>query len=77
MQIKESESKHFHCIEKGCKIVPKTFFEKHSKTDGAYCKTHHVDICKCGWEWHWHYGNYTPLSMLRLPKQELLALQSR
>ena len=57
--MNSKQSKHFHSISKGCKIVDKDFIDdKRKKIKGAYCKTHKKDICRCGWEWHWHGGEY-------------------
>ena len=53
---------HLHNVEKGCEITPKKQWGKDSSRfiiSGAYCKTHRIEICRCGWEWQWHDGTYT------------------
>jgi len=52
-------NRHYHCAEKGCKIMPKDYYsrEKHI-IHRSYCKTHKKELCRCGWEWHWHGGEH-------------------
>jgi hypothetical protein len=59
------ESSHFHSREKGCK-VRKRYLEArwdNGVVELAYCNTHAIDLCKCGWEsseqMDWHYNEPT------------------
>lgn len=58
----ERNNTHFHSVNKGCHIVKRWLTSKSSPyyTVVGYCKTHHKDICHCGWEWEWHYGKHYP-----------------
>ena len=60
----EQKSEHFHSRDKGCRVVnrniPFMHGNKISNIRGGYCKTHHVETCRCGWEFGWHYGTYSP-----------------
>lgn len=54
---------HFHSIEKGCEIesrIKLTRLEKGKRKpfDTKYCKTHNVDICRCGFEWGYHFNTH-------------------
>jgi hypothetical protein len=44
------------------KVEKKLFYYLHEKTctvRGAYCNTHQVDICHCGWEFNYHFGTFS------------------
>lgn len=54
----KDENEHFHSVEKQCAIKPQKQIghNRQGTVNGAYCKTHDVMICHCGWEWEWHGG---------------------
>ena len=61
-------TEHFHSEADGCEI--KTYYKKRLKfgfkvVDYYKCETHHIKICRCGWEYHWHYGENTKTEDLR------------
>lgn len=53
-------SNKFHHNQKGCVLEPfrlKTNNKKvRSNLACLFCKTHQVNLCRCGWEWKWHFG---------------------
>ena len=49
---------HLHTKNRGCDIINRTIKSKNKgySVKGGYCKTHEVEICKCGWEFGWHFN---------------------
>jgi hypothetical protein len=48
---------HFHCPDptnptQGCQLEERV--KAGGTTKGGYCKTHNVEICRCGREWDYH-----------------------
>lgn len=60
MTEKQLNSPYFHDEKKGCETEEKIFRRitggKEMTINGGYCKTHKVDLCRCGWQWGFHYG---------------------
>ena len=61
MNTTQLQSKHYHSAEKNCDLIKYTqlgrkHIQRNEKVDGLQCKTHHINICHCGWEWTWHGG---------------------
>lgn len=49
----------FHHPRFGCKLVSKVYGtrgKKRHRVFGGHCRTHEIDVCRCGWEWGWHDG---------------------
>lgn len=58
--VSGNKSPRYHSRLKGCQIIDHTCYnvigKKIFSIRAAYCKTHKVEICRCGYEWHWHFG---------------------
>ena len=56
------KSSHLHKAEGGCEVEEIREFKNYKyRTIGAYCKTHQIEVCRCGWEKGWHYGTYSAI----------------
>jgi hypothetical protein len=58
------KSVHYHAEDKDCVIIKHKvgvdhYYGTNRFINAAFCKTHNVEICQCGWEYGFHFGTST------------------
>lgn len=62
-KIIEDKSRFYHSEDKGCELQDVVILRKTGvdvyNAKCKFCKTHEVDVCRCGWEIGMHYGTHS------------------